>query len=259
MVSFELVLAAVLGLVAGSFSNVLIYRVPRRESILFPGSHCTSCGAAIRWYQNVPVLSWCFLGGRCARCRSRISIRYPLVEMLMGLLFALAVLRWGVTGGLPAAWAFCLFVVPLAFIDFDLHLLPDRLTYPGMVAGVAFSFAAPWTDWKASLAGAVLGAGLPAVLIGLYALRGVDAMGWGDVKFMALVGAFLGWRGALLTLLAGAILGTIIGGGYLLVTGKGRRTPLPFGTFLAAGGLFALFLGGPLWAWYMGLLAVGRP
>ena len=257
MVILFLGFAFLLGLILGSFANVLIHRLPRRESIVHPGSHCPHCGAAIRWHQNVPVLSYLFLRGRCSSCRAPISPRYPLTELAMGLLFALCAWRWELHPEAPAAWLFVFLSLSLAVIDLEHQLLPDRLTYPGIALGLALSPFLSWTSLPQSLLGAALGAGLPALLIGAYALFGVEAMGWGDVKFMAFVGAFLGWKGALLTLLLGAFLGSLIGGAFLLATGRGRRTPLPFGTFLAAAGLFSLFEGQAVWTWYGGLLHPG--
>jgi leader peptidase (prepilin peptidase)/N-methyltransferase len=257
MVILLLIFGCLLGLVLGSFANVLIHRLPRRESIVHPGSRCPRCGTPIRWHQNVPLLSYLLLGGRCASCKAPISPRYPLVELAMGVLFALCAWRWDLHVETLAAWLFILLCLPLAVIDLEHQLLPDRLTYPGILLGLALSPFLSWTSLPQSLMGAVLGAGLPALLIGAYALFGIEAMGWGDVKFMAFVGAFLGWKGALLTLLLGALLGSLIGGAYLLATGRGRRTPLPFGTFLAAAALFSLFEAQGLWAWYGRMLQPG--
>jgi leader peptidase (prepilin peptidase)/N-methyltransferase len=259
MVGILLIFCAASGLVLGSFANVLIHRLPRRESVVFPGSHCPACGAPIPWYLNVPVASWLLLRGRCASCRAPISPRYPLVEASMGALFLGCGLLWGPTVDTAAACAFVFLCLPLGLIDLEHQILPDRLTYPGMAAGLAFSFWASWTTPVQSLVGAALGAAIPAALIGAYALFGVEAMGWGDVKLLAMTGAFLGWRGLLLTLLLGALSGSIIGGTYLAVTGKGRRTPLPFGTFLCAAALVALFAGTSIWAWYAGLVARVAP
>ncbi len=250
-----LVFAGCLGLVCGSFANVLIYRLPRRESVVFPGSHCPACGAPIPWYLNVPVLSFAALRGRCASCKVPISPRYPLVEASMGLLFVACAWAWGPT--VKAGWGavFCLLCLPLGLIDLEHQILPDRLTYPGLAAGLLFSFTGQATAWQDALAGAVAGAVLPIMVMGAYWLiRREEGMGWGDVKLLAMIGAFLGWKGALLTLMAGALAGTFIGGGYLLVSGKGRRTPLPFGTFLCAAALLVLFFGDAAWRWYAGLL-----
>jgi len=250
--------SAALGLVCGSFANVLIHRLPRRESIAFPGSHCPACGAPIPWYLNVPLVSWLALRGKCASCRASISVRYPLVELSLGLLFLACAWTWGASA--RAAWGscFCLLCVSLGLIDLEHQILPDKLTYPGMVTGLAFALAKVGPPLPEALAGMLAGALIPAAVIGAYWLiRREEGMGWGDVKLLAMVGAFLGWRGMLLTLLAGAFLGSILGGGYLLLSGRGRRTPLPFGTFLCAAALGTLFFGEAAWRWYAGLLAPG--
>ncbi|MGC8722729.1 MAG: prepilin peptidase [Acidobacteriota bacterium] len=254
MVSLTLAFALLCGLILGSFANVLIHRLPRGESIVNPPSHCPHCGSPIRWFQNIPVASWVFLRGRCAACGGPIAVRYPAVEASVGALFLLSAWVWGPTFAGAAAGLFALLCVVLGLIDLEHQILPDRLTLPGIALGLLFSPYLPWTNLTDSLAGAALGAAIPALLIALYALFGIEAMGWGDVKFLAMVGAFLGWRGALLTILGGALLGTLLGGGYLLLTGKGRRTPLPFGTFLSAAALASLFFAGRFWAWYGALL-----
>jgi leader peptidase (prepilin peptidase)/N-methyltransferase len=259
MVILLLASSLCLGLVVGSFANVLIHRVPRRESIVFPGSRCPACLAAIPWYLNVPLLSWLVLRGRCRECKAPISPRYPLVEALMGGLFMACAWLWGPSLDTLAAWCFCLLCVALGLVDLEHQLLPDRLTYPGIALGLAFSPFVHHTTWRQSLVGAALGAAIPALLILAYALFKVEAMGWGDVKFLAMIGAFLGWRGVLLCLLLGALLGSLIGGAYIALSGKGRRTPLPFGTFLSAGALASLFFGARVWGWYAGFLSPTPP
>lgn len=254
MVTLLLTFSFLMGLAAGSFANVLIHRVPRRESIVFPGSHCPLCGEKIPWYFNLPLLSYLLLRGRCARCRGPISVRYPIVEALTAALFLACAWVWGLRVDTLAACLFCLLCVSLGVIDLEHQLLPDRLTYPGIVLGLAFCPFVSWTTWQSSLAGAAAGAAFPALLISIYALFKIEAMGWGDVKFLAMVGAFLGWRSLVLCLLWGAVAGSLIGGIYLLATGKGRRTPLPFGTFLAAAAVAALFWGPAAWEWYMKLV-----
>ena len=252
-------LAAALGLICGSFANVLIHRLPRRESVVFPGSHCPVCAAPIPWYLNMPVLSWVILRGRCASCKAPIAVRYPLVELAMATFFLACAWTWGPT--LTSAWGatFCLFCIPLGLIDLEHQILPDTLTYPGIFAGLAFSVWTPGPSWQDSIAGALAGAAIPAFVIGAYWLiRREEGMGWGDVKLLAMVGAFLGWKGMLLTLLAGALLGTVIGGVYLAFSGRGRKTPLPFGTFLCAAAIGALFFGEAAWRWYAGLLLTPR-
>lgn len=251
--------ALLLGLVWGSFANVLIYRLPRRESVVSPGSHCPACGSPIRWYQNVPILSWVALRGRCAACKAPISPRYPLVEASTGGLFLACAAAFGPTPASAIGALFSFLTLCLGLIDLEHQILPDRLTVPGIALGLVLSPFAPWTTPGASLFGAILGAALPAALIGAYALFSVEAMGWGDVKLLAMLGAFLGWKGMLLALFGGALIGTLVGGAYLLASGKGRRTPLPFGTFLCAAGLGALFWGPAFWSRYQALLLFPPP
>lgn len=251
--------AFLFGLVWGSFGNVLIHRLPRRESVVFPGSHCPACGTPLKWFHNVPVLSFLLLRGRCAFCKAPISPRYPLVESAAGLLFAASALTWGPTPAAAAGAAFSFLLLVLGLIDLEHQILPDRLTYPGIALGLGASFFVPWSSPLSSLAAALVGAALPALLIGVYALFGIEAMGWGDVKLLAMVGAFLGWKGLLLTLLLGAFLGTVVGGAYLYATGRDRRTPLPFGTFLAAAALVSLFFGPAAWRWYLSAFFPGTP
>ena len=255
MVILLLAFSACMGLACGSFANVLIHRLPLRESVAFPGSHCPACGAPIPWYFNIPVLSWLALRGRCAACKSRISPRYPLVELAMGILFLGSAWAWGASVHTASAWTFCLLCVPLGLIDLEHQILPDRLTYPAIALGIAFALGGSGTSWKNSLAGAAAGALIPAAVIGAYwVIRREEGMGWGDVKLLSAIGAFLGWQGMLLTLLVGSLLGTAVGGAYLLLSGKGKKTPLPFGTFLCAAALVALFAGEAAWRWYMALL-----
>jgi leader peptidase (prepilin peptidase) / N-methyltransferase len=241
---FAIAVAAAYGLVLGSFLNVVIYRLPREMSLLRPRSHCPACGAVVRWYDNVPLLSYLALLGRCRRCGARISPRYPLVELLTGALLAACVARFGVTLAAAEAIVLVLLLVPLAFIDLEHHLLPDVLTLPGLVAGVAFSAAGGLTGPLNAAIGVVVGGALPYLVIVAYrAIRGVEGMGLGDVKLLAMVGAFLGWRGALLAIGLGSCLGAVIGIA-LIVSGRGTRSSeLPFGVFLSLAALVALFFG----------------
>lgn len=249
---------ALVGLAAGSFCNVLVCRLPRGESVVSPPSHCPRCGDSIPWYLNVPVLSWLVLLGKCRSCKAPISVRYPLVELGVGALFVASAWRWDFTPAALASSVFCLMVVALSLIDLEHQILPDLLTYPGIVLGAVFCPFVPWTDWKASLIGSAAGAAVPMFFIWLWPrLTGVEGMGWGDVKLLAMVGAFLGWKGVVLTILVGSLTGAVVGGLYLWLSGKGGRTPLPFGTFLGAAALVSLFFQDFVWAWYLGLLLPG--
>ncbi len=241
---FVLTAAAAYGLVLGSFLNVVIHRLPRGMSLLRPRSHCPKCGATVAWYDNVPLLSYLLLAGRCRRCGVRIPLRYPLVEAGTAALLVAAVARFGLgVWGVEAA-VFLLLLVPLAVIDLEHHLLPDWLTLSGLGAGLAASALGGLVTLGEAVVGAVVGAAVPLAVIFAYRLvRGVEGMGLGDVKLLAMIGAFLGWRGVLLTLCVGACAGAVVGLG-LIAAGRGRAdTELPFGTFLAGAAALVLFFG----------------
>jgi leader peptidase (prepilin peptidase)/N-methyltransferase len=244
---FVLAVAAAYGLVLGSFLNVVIYRLPREESLWRPGSRCPSCGAAIRWFDNVPVLSFLLLGGRCRACGAPISLRYPLMELASGALAVAVAARFGVTVAGGEALVFALLLLPLAIIDLDHHLLPDVMTLPGIVLGLVGALLGGLAAPLDAAIGAAAGAAVPyAVLVAYRRVRGVEGMGLGDVKLLAMIGAFLGWRGMLLSLALGSTAGALVGIG-LIAAGRGRRdTELPFGTFLAAAALAVVFVREPL-------------
>ena len=251
---FELAIVTFLGLVIGSFLNVVIHRVPRQQSIVSPGSRCPHCGYELRWYDNIPIVSWATLGGRCRRCRAAISIRYPIVELVTALVFIGHYYVYGWTPLLAVRLAFAASLVALFAIDLEHHLLPDAITLPGIVVGLVASVFLP-PGPLASVIGVLIGGGF-LWLVGeaYFRYSGQEGMGGGDVKMLAMIGAFLGWKLVLLTLILGSILGSVIG---LAVIGIKRGTmkyALPFGTFLALGALAASLIGEALVAWYVGYL-----
>ncbi len=270
--------AVLLGLVIGSFLNVCILRIPANRSIVLPASSCPQCGHAIAAYDNIPVLSWLLLGGKCRHCKAKISALYPAVELLTGLLFLGCYLAFGLTVE-AAKWAvFSALLVVLTITDLRERLLPDPVNFFGLGAGLLFSFfttpvdgAAAWiaNRWFAfpppqpvlsfadALLGAAAGSGLLWVVAeGYFRLRGREGMGLGDVKMMAAVGAFFGLKRTLMTILAGSLLGSIIGIAVIAASKKGRDYELPFGTFLGLGALVVLFAGTPALLWYESLLLV---
>jgi leader peptidase (prepilin peptidase)/N-methyltransferase len=271
---FLLLAVAAVGAVIGSFLNVVIHRVPREESIVFPNSRCPSCGTAIRPYDNVPILSWLILRGRCRSCRAPISARYPAVEALTAALFALTFcLRSGLTLALPFDLVFVAVIVALAFIDAEHMILPNVITYPGLafallaravvpnLYGVGFlsgGALAGWPAWGVSLVGALVGALVGGGSLWLFGwlwerLRGVEAMGLGDVKMMFMVGAFLGWPLTVLTIFIGVMVGSVVGIALMLRQGeRDMQMMLPFGIFLGVGTIISLLVGQPIVEWYAG-------
>ncbi len=248
-------LAFPMGLCWGSFLNVCIHRLPLYQSVVTPRSHCPGCGQTIAARDNIPLLSWLLLHGACRGCGIRISFRYPAVELLTGLLTLLLVWQHGPTMELASSFLFCSAMVVLIFTDYDHQILPNPVTVPGTVVGFLFSLFPGGVSWTDSLIGLVLGWGAIVGVSWAYRrLRGVEGMGMGDAKMMALVGAFLGWQSVLLVLVLGSFLGSLAGV-FLLATGRGGlQAKLPFGTFLGIAGLVALFFGETIISWYLGLL-----
>jgi leader peptidase (prepilin peptidase) / N-methyltransferase len=257
----EAVFALVLGLLIGSFLNVCIYRLPRDLSVVRPRSHCPGCERLIAWYDNIPVLSFLLLRGRCGHCGSAISWRYPFVELLTGVLFFAAVWTYGPTVlGVKLCVLFAL-LVGLIFADLEERILPDELTLGGSVAGLGFALLDPfefgiahlllpatWPRWALSLAeSAFAGLFIAGLIWGVgelyYRIRKREGLGFGDVKMLMMVGTFLGLQGAFLTLMLGSAMGSVIGLGYIFVLKKDAATyELPFGTFLGVAALAVAFL-----------------
>jgi leader peptidase (prepilin peptidase) / N-methyltransferase len=277
--ALSLIISGVFGAIIGSFLNVVIHRVPREESIVFPNSRCPSCGAAIAFYDNIPILSYAVLGGRCRGCSSPISIRYPAVELLTALLFVTVTWRDGISPALPFDLVFATSIVALVFIDAEHMILPNAITYPGIVFAVVARFTVPFVTgrpsfddvpslmqgtlgttpiWVVSLVGALIGALIGGGSLWLMGwtwekLRGIEAMGLGDVKMMFMVGAYLGWRLTILTIFIGVLSGSLIG--ILLMMKQRDRNMqmlLPFGVFLGLGSIAALLFGAEIVGWYTG-------
>ena len=246
------VLLGLLGLIIGSFLNVCIYRLPRRQSVNWPGSRCTTCDRSLSWYENIPVVSWLVLRGRCRTCGERISAMYPLVELVTGALFVAGYVIYGWTPLLAVRLAFACAMVVLFAVDLRHHLLPNVITVPGIVVGFLVSLLMP-PGWKSSLIGLVAGGGVLFVIAeGYYRLRGIEGLGMGDVKMLSMIGAFLGWKLVLVTLVLASFAGSIIGVGVIALGRGGMKAALPFGTFLAVGALTAAVVGDPLVEWYLG-------
>jgi len=275
----ELVLALIFGLVIGSFLNVVILRVPTGVSISTPRSRCPECKKPVRWYDNVPILSYFILGGRCRNCKKKISARYPFIEGLSGLVSVLLFLKFGLSIEWGIFFALSAGLIALAFIDLDHRILPDPITLNGLWLGIAASvYLAPpnplimrllalvgiddASPRLVALAGSVLGAVVGGGLLwgvgeAYLRVRGVEGMGFGDVKMMAMVGAFLGAPLVLLTIMIGSLLGSIVGLLFIRLTNKDHRYELPFGTFLSFAGIIAILYGEDLVRWYVDHLVRG--
>lgn len=250
----DLYVAAV-GLVVGSYLNVVIHRLPREESTVLPRSRCPRCGALIRARDNLPLLSFLLLGGRCRVCRGRISWRYPLVEVVTALLFVVCLEVFGLHWQALVAVVFGCLLIALAAIDLEHYLLPDLLTLPGLAVGLLLSFTEVWIPWRDAVLGAALGAaGLWLVSEVWYLLRREEGLGLGDVKMLAMVGAFLGWKGVLVTVFLASLTGAGVGLALIALGRMELGSRLPFGFFLSGGGLVALFAGPALLGAYARLL-----
>jgi leader peptidase (prepilin peptidase) / N-methyltransferase len=276
---FGYIAAGIIGAIIGSFLNVVIHRLPLEESIVFPNSRCPSCGAAIAFYDNIPVISYAVLGGKCRGCKKRISFRYPAVELITALLFAAVAWHDGLSAALPFDLVFVSSLLALVFIDAEHMILPNVITYPGMVFALVARIALPYLTgtphfddipslsngalagmpvWLVSVAGAIIGALIGGGSLWLMGwtwekLRGIEAMGLGDVKMMFMVGAYLGWRLTILTIFVGVLTGSIIGIALMARQGKqDMQMLLPFGVFLGLGAVAALLFGSPLVEWYAG-------
>jgi leader peptidase (prepilin peptidase)/N-methyltransferase len=247
-----LALTAVLGLAVGSFLNVCIYRLPRGESLAYPPSRCPRCGKRLAWYDNLPVVSWLVLRGRCRRCREPISMQYPIVEIVTAATAVLVVYVTPPGPLLASRLVLSGILIVLFVIDLELQLLPNLITLPGIAFGFVFSLVAP-PGPLASLAGIALGAGiLYGIAAAYYAVRREEGMGMGDVKMLAMIGAFLGWRAVLLTLVLASFSGALVGVVLLSSKREGLRFALPFGTFLAVGAFAAMMAGDAIIRWYLG-------
>jgi leader peptidase (prepilin peptidase)/N-methyltransferase len=246
--------AAAFGALVGSFLNVCIYRLPLGKSIVWPASACPHCSRELSWYENIPVASFLALRARCRTCGAPISVRYPLVEALTAAMFAVAWWYYGPGPLLASRLVFGCALLVLFAIDLEHHLLPNAITLPGILAGFVFSlFTEP--GWMSSLIGIVVGYGvLYVVAQAYYRVRHEEGLGMGDLKMLAMVGAFVGWQLTLLTLMLASFGGTIIGLALIVSKRGGMKYALPFGTFLALGAAAAATVGPAVLRWYLGLL-----
>ena len=250
-----LIALAWLGLAVGSFLNVCIHRLPRHASIMRPRSRCPQCDYELRWYDNIPVVSYALLRGRCRQCGTGISVRYPIVEVLTLAVFLLHYVVFGWSALLAVRLIFACALIVLFAIDLEHHLLPDAITLPGIAAGLIFSLVVP-PGIVDSFIGTIVGGGvLWAIGEAYYRFAGQEGMGGGDVKMLAMVGAFLGWKLVIVTLFLSSILGSVIGLVVIASRRGGMKHALPYGTFIALGALVASLYGEQIVAWYVGLYA----
>ena len=252
--SVSAAMAAAFGAIVGSFLNVCIHRLPIGRSIVWPASACPHCGRALAWFENIPIASYLSLGGRCRTCRAPISYRYPVVEALTALMFAVGWWHVGPGALLASRLVFGCALIVLFEIDREHQILPHVITLPGIVVGLALSVVTE-PGWRSSLIGIALGGGtLLAMASVYYWLRQEEGMGMGDVKMLAMIGAFLGWQLTLLTLMIASLAGSVVGV-FLIVTRRGgMKSALPFGSFLAIGAAAAATVGPSVLDWYLGLL-----
>jgi len=247
------ILIFILGLVLGSFSNVCIYRIPRNESIIFPASHCPKCNSPIKPIDNIPLLSYILLKGRCRNCKSKIAIQYPIVELLTGIIYLIIYLIYGLTIQTLIYIILSSALIIITFIDLNEQIVPDIISLPGIVIGFIISFFVPYLSYANSALGILVGGGI-ILIIGLAgsAIFKKEAMGGGDVKLAAMIGAFLGWRYIITSLFLGFFLGALAGIILILSKIKSREDTVPFGPFIVLGSIITILWGEKILSWYIG-------
>jgi leader peptidase (prepilin peptidase)/N-methyltransferase len=240
------------GLCIGSFLNVCIYRIPTQKSIVYPGSACPSCKASIKYYDNIPIIGYIIVKGRCRYCGNPISIRYPIVEFLGGLIALSMVLKFGFTFSMLAYFIFVTALMVITFIDIDYKIIPNEISLPGIIIGLGLSFIIPTLTFFESLVGIIIGGGSLWLVATLYMLvTRREGMGFGDVKLLGMIGAFIGWKGVIVTIFAASATGTIIGIAAMLKSRKDMKMAIPFGPFLSIGAIIYIFFGDALINWYL--------
>lgn len=249
----------ILGLVIGSFLNVVIYRVPRKLSVVSPArSYCPRCSTTLSWFENIPVLSWIVLGGRCRHCKARISGQYPLVELLSGVFAILSYLHFGLTITALIVYALSVTLVAISFIDLEFRIIPNVISLPGITIGLLLGITSQFThafSWPIttgaidSLIGMLIGGGIFYFIAWIYYLMTKKiGLGGGDIKLLGMTGAILGWESVPQTIILGSIIGSIVGIGAMLVYKTGRNTEIPFGPWLSLGAILYIFADLPIFS-----------
>ena len=239
----------IIGLIVGSFLNVVIYRLPLKKSIIFPSSHCPNCENKLKYYDLVPVFSFIFSKGKCRYCGEKISLQYPIVELLTALLFLLAFLNYGLASEFIIFIILISSLIVVSFIDIKYQIIPNEITFSFIPFGLIFSLVFNHISFVNSLLGLVIPAGLLLLIAFIYK----KGMGIGDVKLIGMIGVFIGWRYALISIFIGALFGSIYGI-YMMIFGKmDRKTRIPFGPFISLGAIIMILYGNILINWYVGL------
>ena len=261
--NIQMIFAFIFGLTVGSFLNVCIYRIPRKKSIVTPPSSCTACGSMIKFYDNIPMLSYLILRGRCRQCGVHFSIIYPTVELATGLISMALLTRYNLFNhSLPQYFIFFSFIsalICISFIDLEHMIIPDVISLPGIIVGFLISFVSSNITWVDSLLGIVIGGGV-LYLVALFfeVVRKKEGMGGGDIKLLAMIGAWLGWKTLPFVILSSCLAGTVIGSIALLLSRKGLRAKIPFGPFLALGAILYIFFGKELIEWYINFITLNH-
>jgi leader peptidase (prepilin peptidase)/N-methyltransferase len=256
METLFLLYSFIFGALIGSFLNVVIFRLPdETQSVVFPASHCPKCGTNLHWYENIPVLSYIALRGKCRTCKIPISLQYPVVELCMALLSLALYNRFGLSPILPFYFLFLAALLVIIFIDIHLQIIPDKISLPGILIGFASSFCTPLVSWQESGLGILLGGGiLYAIAKGYFLIAKRDGMGMGDVKLLAMIGAFLGYQCLLYVIFFSSLTGSVVGIAAMFQQKKGGQTRIPFGPFLSLAALSWLFFREDIlavWSWYL--------
>ncbi|MCF8009133.1 MAG: prepilin peptidase [Halanaerobiales bacterium] len=237
------------GLIIGSFLNVVIHRLPLKKSIVFPSSHCPNCEAKLKYYDLIPVLSYIFIKGKCRYCAQKISLQYPIVETLTALLFLLTFLKYGLTSEFIIFILLISILIVVSFIDIKYQIIPNEITFIFIPLGLILSLLFNHISFVNSLLGLVIPAGLLLLIAFIYK----KGMGLGDVKLIGMIGVFIGWRYALVSIFIGALFGSLYGIYMMVIGNMDRKTKIPFGPFISLGAVIMILYGNLLIGWYLGL------